>query len=1151
MGQDAAPKWFGDSNIDLGAWAQLFRDSRHPEPDKKYYALSDLKKDDRFNTLPSITGPPFLKFFAAVPIYSRLEISLGSVIVLDTADRGPFSAQQISLLERTAEKCMSQLEMAREAEAGKRVIGLNEGLNSFMISQAENAEQLQEFQPFQHSPSTENSQKIDVVGCSSSSSPVNQEEPGDEPASGAPEHTDLASEYVKPCEASAAQHHKTTASTATEEPQLESSINNAETPYRKIFRRAAEQLQTSLNVDGVVFVDGFVGFHGELLPTGEPEQELERELVQSPKLALSPRKEIEEENTFTKPEARIATSTSSQEENTAAHRNFTSAEFQAEILKKRPAEILGMSVSQVNNLPRTEMLSKSTKGLIAVDEGFLQIFLERYADGRIWYFDNGRPFYFENDVLVEDGPNSNAAQAAGAFPGIKQLIFAPLTDLTTLKRLAGCFAWTTQPFPVFTDVVDLVPYKAFLHAIEAEISRLDSFLALKQRESFVSSVSHELRTPLHGVLGALEFLEETNLDTFQRSLTHTIHSCGSTLHETLSNVLSYARINETERRKNKPNQGRPQNSPWALLNKDEHTSTDEEFQSPRVATNLATLCEEIMEVIESGRSFRGSANNDDLVLTMDIAYLENWNFITEPEALRRVIMNITGNALKYTTKGFVNVTLDIKDLKKNDKASDNSDTRKKLVTFTVKDSGRGMQSDFIQNHLFVPFTQESAGASDGVGLGMSIVKSLIALLGARINVKSLVGKGTEIEVTLPMERGKCASKEAFLAPGLLDQTVSGLRKQQLTVAVHGLAPVVDQSLQRYLVDWFNAKVVRVEELADHLESHADILIIDERVTDDTQIMSRLAKVYGQHIALLSVSNVQKRNQNLAAVQESFAVWERAYQPLGPRKISQALQKCLHHLDSLSATAKGSSQARPSNFGKSSGPSSPRQELGRNNDQNQTHPKKAKSVPSSMQLSLKPVILSTSTSDERIEKSSDGAAEKLRKPVSSAETSSRGRKPSILLVDDNVVNLKLLHTFVTKYGAEDIARAENGMDAVNAVKARAKGFDIIFMGKLDFASLSILSNVTCIQHSRARYFNPPASTTARQHWLTEFNVWLTITRSFYASHERLRSNTCHPSAGAREHEAVLYHFDKSGRIFRAGSKPPSAHSSSYGVGKYKV
>ena len=101
----------------------------------------------------------------------------------------------------------------------------------------------------------------------------------------------------------------------------------------------------------------------------------------------------------------------------------------------------------------------------------------------------------KNDTLVEDESLEVARRLISAFPGVRQMIFQPLTDPVSLKRLAGCLAWSTRKCPVFTDTTDLPSLCGFLHVLESEISRIDASAAVKQKEAFVSSVSHELSMP--------------------------------------------------------------------------------------------------------------------------------------------------------------------------------------------------------------------------------------------------------------------------------------------------------------------------------------------------------------------------------------------------------------------------------------------------------------------------------------------------------------------------------------------------------------------------------------------------------------------------------------------------------------------------------
>jgi hypothetical protein len=98
----------------------------------------------------------------------------------------------------------------------------------------------------------------------------------------------------------------------------------------------------------------------------------------------------------------------------------------------------------------------------------------------------------KNETLVEITWQEEVHRLTSTFDNIKQLVFKPLTDPTSLKRLGACFAWRIKSIPHFTDAADLGTLKAFLHVVESEIARYDASLLAKQKDTFVSSVSHEL-----------------------------------------------------------------------------------------------------------------------------------------------------------------------------------------------------------------------------------------------------------------------------------------------------------------------------------------------------------------------------------------------------------------------------------------------------------------------------------------------------------------------------------------------------------------------------------------------------------------------------------------------------------------------------------
>src|SRR6266487_2930642 len=127
-----------------------------------------------------------------------------------------------------------------------------------------------------------------------------------------------------------------------------------------------------------------------------------------------------------------------------------------------------------------------------------------------------------------------------------------------------------------------------------------------------------------------------------------------------------------------------------------------------------------------------------VILDVDV---QNYHFTTQPGAFRRVIMNLLGNALKYTSHGYVRIKLDTTDMEDLQPAGSTESIPRACITLTVTDTGKGISSDFLRSKLFTPFAQENS-LSSGTGLGLSIVRSIVALLEGEIAIKSELGRGT-------------------------------------------------------------------------------------------------------------------------------------------------------------------------------------------------------------------------------------------------------------------------------------------------------------------------------------------------------------------------------------------------------------------------
>ena len=182
-------------------------------------------------------------------------------------------------------------------------------------------------------------------------------------------------------------------------------------------------------------------------------------------------------------------------------------------------------------------------------------------------------------------------------------------------------------------------------------------------------------------------------------------------------------------------------------------------QAPSVKTDIAILCEEVVEGSVAGKAhivrdisaldsrpssvsaLQHQALQDNstkdlnrgVAIILDFDYQKNWNFVTQPGALRRILMNVLGNALKYTEVGYVKVCLSVER-----SPTSEADERPSIISLSISDTGKGISRSFLRTRLFRPFNQENH-LSTGCGLGLSIVKSLVTTLNGTLEVQSEQG----------------------------------------------------------------------------------------------------------------------------------------------------------------------------------------------------------------------------------------------------------------------------------------------------------------------------------------------------------------------------------------------------------------------------
>jgi signal transduction histidine kinase len=551
---------------------------------------------------------------------------------------------------------------------------------------------------------------------------------------------------------------------------------HAESDTARVFHRAARIMRQSTMADGVVFFDtSAAGIKGGLYDDGASDASSDESVTNNTTdfdtadSTATTRRRRRQKVTFAGDAA-------------SDHRHSSDADSKA-------CPVVGLSLRQ----GAAAIAHKD----FAFNEAAMERYIHRYPFGKFFNYNEEGIGINSSDEKSErsetDQSDRTATSPTGqprrrkrrerfipteflkVLPNVRTLIFLPLWDPSSERWVAGGFIWTTQAGRLMSPENELPYLQAFGNSITSEVARLSAQKADRAKTTFIASISHELRSPLHGILGSVEFLRDTVASAYQDSLVSSIETCGKTLLDTIDHVLDHAKINKlrnTGARKNKRGaEGRTRRLP-----------SDNSILGVTADFDLAQLVEEVCDTVCAGHTFRKNhsvntistdvdtehvgvsgatgedsttanggkvvvgTDNQSVIVSLIVAPYVSWAVRSQPGALRRIVMNLLGNALKYTDTGFVALKL----------VQSGNTSQHINLSLTVEDSGRGMSADFQKTKLFSPFSQEDPFAS-GTGLGLSIVKQIVESLRGEINVKSTVSVGTQINVTLQLPVG---SREA-------------------------------------------------------------------------------------------------------------------------------------------------------------------------------------------------------------------------------------------------------------------------------------------------------------------------------------------------------------------------------------------------------
>jgi len=259
----------------------------------------------------------------------------------------------------------------------------------------------------------------------------------------------------------------------------------------------------------------------------------------------------------------------------------------------------------------------------------------------------------------------------------------------------------------------------------AEQSAKDADIANKAKSDFLATMSHEIRTPLNGVIGFIEMLSDTKLDTEQKEYAQTVRSSGEALMALINDVLDFSKIESG------------------------HLFLEQrEFNFLRMLQDLTSV-------------FFGQAARKSLHLEIEIQDDVPHYVLGDETRIRQILTNLLANAIKFTAEGEVRLVVE--------KYSGPNAEGIAEIEFEIRDSGIGMNKEQLQS-LFRPFSQGDSSTTrkfGGTGLGLAISKRLAEAMGGRIWAISKEDKGSSFftRIQLKLAEKKDEPKSASVAVG--------------------------------------------------------------------------------------------------------------------------------------------------------------------------------------------------------------------------------------------------------------------------------------------------------------------------------------------------------------------------------------------------